>query len=70
MDNNILTKGYTNSEWEVFVKGELIVFMTQNNIEKITVKILLSMLFLSFRINYFFFATYHKLHSIVLEHEK
>lgn len=37
MDNNILTKGYTNSEWEVFVKGELIVFMTQNNIEKITV---------------------------------
>lgn len=36
-NNNILTKGYTNSEWEIFVKGELIEFMRQFNIEKITV---------------------------------
>lgn len=34
---NVLTQGYTNSEWEIFVKGELLAFMTANNIEKITV---------------------------------
>ena len=36
-NQNILTKGYTNSEWEIFVKGELINFMQQFEIEKITV---------------------------------
>lgn len=34
--NNIL-RGYTNSEWETFVKGELMAFMNANKIEKITV---------------------------------
>lgn len=37
-EENILGRGYTNSEWEVFVKGELINFLTANNIEKITVE--------------------------------
>lgn len=36
---NVLTvkKGYTNEEWDVFVKGELIKFMEENDIEKINV---------------------------------
>ena len=42
MDNskpNVLTikKWYTNEEWDTFVKGELIKFMEENDIEKITV---------------------------------
>ena len=42
MDNskpNVLTikKGYTKEEWDTFVKGELIKFMEENDIEKITV---------------------------------
>lgn len=36
-NQNILTKGYTNSEWENFVKGELIYFMQKLEIEKIVV---------------------------------
>ena len=34
---NLLTKGYTNSEWENFAKSDLLVFMEKNYLEKITV---------------------------------
>lgn len=35
MDNNVLTQGYSNSEWDNFVKGELLIFMQKHQIEKI-----------------------------------
>lgn len=38
MDNNILTKGFTNSEWENFAKGDLLVFMEKHGLEKITIE--------------------------------
>lgn len=34
---NILAKGFNNGEWEDFVKGELLVFMEKNGLEKITI---------------------------------
>ena len=36
-NQNILTKSFTNSEWENFVKGELLLFMEKNGLEKIVV---------------------------------
>lgn len=37
-DKNVSLKvGYTNEEWDTFIKGELIKFMTEHEIEKITV---------------------------------
>ena len=38
MDNNILQKGFTNSEWENFAKGDLLVFMEKNGLEKVTIE--------------------------------
>ena len=37
-DKNVTLKvGYTNEEWDTFVKGKLLLFMTENDIEKIQV---------------------------------
>lgn len=37
-DRNVTLKvGYTNEEWDTFVKGKLLLFMTENDIEKIQV---------------------------------
>ena len=33
--NVTLKVGYTNEEWDTFVKGKLLLFMTENDIEKI-----------------------------------
>ena len=32
-----LKVGYTNEEWDTFIKGKLLLFMTENDIEKIQV---------------------------------
>ena len=37
-DKNVTLKvGYTNEEWDTFIKGKLLLFMTENDIEKIQV---------------------------------
>ena len=37
-DKNVtLKKGFTNEEWDTFIKGKLLLFMTENDIEKIQV---------------------------------
>ena len=36
--DNILNKGFTNTEWENFAKGELLVFMEKHGLEKVTVE--------------------------------
>jgi hypothetical protein len=36
-NENVLTKGFTNSEWENFAKHELLIFMEQHGIEKATI---------------------------------
>ena len=39
MSENILEKkGFTNAEWENFAKGELLVFMEKNGLEKTSIE--------------------------------